>query len=352
MAPLARRRVRSRPIPPYQLPLRARTGRKLAGEGKDKAGRPLDVAGLGYCAYDLLCLADVDEMPDFDSVSGIHLADMVHDGGGPVGTALTALARLGARAGYLGVLGEDREGRTLQDLFARVGVDVSRLRVDPRAGTNVCAILVQQGTGQRAIFCHPRVQPQALALDEVDRAYVQSARVLHLDGQFLPAAIVAAGWAREAGVKVCFDGNHPRPGLEALLPLVDWLVVAEPFPAAYTGSASREEAARTLLQLGPELLVVTLGERGCQVWVRSRDPGGDDTIEHLTVPGFSVEVVDTTGAGDAFHGAFIYGMLQGWALGRVAEFANAVAALNCQTLGGRRGLPDLAQVEAFLAAAG
>jgi sulfofructose kinase len=158
-----------------------------------------------------------------------------------------------------------------------------------------------------------------------------------LDGQFMPAAIQAARWAREAGLQVCFDGNHPRPDLEELLPLVNWLVVAAPFPVAYTG-LSHPEAARALLALGPEVLVITQGERGCQVWT------GDD---HFQAPGFAVQAVDTTGAGDAFHGGFIYGMLQGWNLRRVAAFANAVAALNCRTLGGRRGLPSLRQVEAL-----
>jgi sulfofructose kinase len=291
-------------------------------------------------------------MPDFDNVVGVHLADMVEDGGGPVGTALTALARLGARAGYAGVLGNDREGRYLREMFVQEGIDLSRLRMNSEAGTNVCFILVQQASGRRAIFCHPRVGSQALSLDDADRAYIRSARVLHLDGQFMSAATVAAGWAQEAGVKVCFDGNHPRPGLDELLPLVDWLVVAEPFPAAYTGLAEPGEAARALLQLGPEILVVTLGERGCRVWGRDRSASSQGDVEYSEVPGFPVEVVDTTGAGDAFHGAFIYGMLQGWEIERVARFANAVAALNCQTLGGRRGLPKLDQVEAFLAAAG
>lgn len=300
---------------------------------------PQKVVGLGYNAHDTLGIALVDAMPDFDDVRGLHLADWVHDGGGPVGTALTAAARLGARTGYIGLLGDDPEGRFLRDLFVQEGVDVSRLRLSTDAGTNVCFILVQAGSGKRAIFCHRRVDAGALTLDETDRVYIQAARALHLDGQFLPAAIQAARWAREAGVKVCFDGNHPRPGLDALLPLVNWLVVAAPFPAAYTGLGDPQQAARALLALGPELLVVTQGERGCETWTHN---------EHLIAPGFAVQAVDTTGAGDAFHGGFVYAQLQGWDLRRVVTFANAVAALNCQTLGGRRGLPTLAQVEELL----
>jgi sugar/nucleoside kinase (ribokinase family) len=299
--------------------------------------RSPDVVGLGYCAYDILAITS--SVPELDAVRGIHLAELVRDGGGPVGTALTTLARLGASTGYLGVLGEDLEGRFLADLFAKEGVDTSRLRRRTDVGTNICLLLVEQATARRAILCHRRVQEEDLTLTGDDRAYVQSARVLHLDGQFLPAAAQAARWAKEAGVKVCFDGNHARPGLDDLLVLVDWLVVAGPFPEEYTGLSGPNESAQALLSLGPEILVVTEGERGCRVWTAEG---------HAQVSGFRVRAVDTTGAGDAFHGAFIYAMLQGWNRLRVATFANAVAAINCQTLGGRRGLPTLAQAEAFL----
>lgn len=296
-----------------------------------------DVVGLGYCAYDILAI--VPRIPSFDDVRMAHLIDLVHDGGGQVGTALTALARLGAQTGYIGVLGDDREGHILRDLFLEAGVDVARLRLQAEVGTNVCLLLVDQATARRAILCHPRVRPTDLVLNKADQIYIQSARVLHLDGQFMPAAIQAARWAREAEVKVCYDGNHPRPYLEQLLPLVDWLVVAEPFATTYTGLTDLEDAAQELLALGSRILVVTHGERGCRIWEQDNQ---------WQVPGFPVRALDTTGAGDAFHGAFIHGMLQGWDLRRAALFANAVAAINCQTLGGRRGLPTLVQVEALL----
>lgn len=297
------------------------------------------VVGLGTCAYDILAIAP--RMPAFDDVHMVPLTSLVHDGGGQVSTALATISRLGVRTGYIGVLGDDPEGRFLVDLFVQAGVDTSRLRLRAELGTNVCMLLVEETTGRRAILCHRRVSASDLALDDLDRDYVQAAKVLHLDGQFMPAAIQAAQWAREAGLKVCFDGNHPRAGLDRLLPLVDWLVAAEPFPSAYTGLSDPEEATRALLALGAEVLVITKGEHGCQVWIKERK---------LNVPGFPVPVVDTTGAGDAFHGAFIYAMLRGWALARVATFANAVAALNCQTLGGRRGLPSRVEVEALLEA--
>lgn len=297
-----------------------------------------EVVGLGYCAYDILAITPGP--PDFDEVAAQHVPELVHDGGGPVGTALAALVRLGVQAGYVGVLGRDHEGLWLRDLFLREGVEISQLRLSDSAGTNVCLILVEQTTARRAMLCHMGVQTHDLTLDEADRDYVQAARVLHLDGQFMPAAIQAAQWARATGVKVCLDANHPRPQMDELLPLVNWLIVAEPFPMAYTGITEPEAAAQALLQDGGEVLVVTHGERGCEVWTPD---------EHFQIDGIRIEAKDTTGAGDAFHGGFIFGMLQGWRLRQTASFANAVAAINCQTLGGRRGLPTLSQVQRLLA---
>jgi ribokinase len=236
-------------------------------------------------------------------------------------------------------VGDDKEGRWLRGLFLKDGVGVERMRFSNTCGTNVCVILVDQASAQRSILCHRRTSPTDLTLSEADLAYIESARVLHLDGQFMPAAIEAAVRAQRTGVKVCYDGNHSRDQLEELLPLVDWLVVAESFPGEVTGESDLTIAAQMLVDLGPELVVVTKGAEGCQAW----------TQEGTWVsPGFAVQPVDTTGAGDAFHGGFIYGMLQGWEHAHVFRFANALAALNCLTLGGRRGLPRLEGVLEFL----
>jgi sugar/nucleoside kinase (ribokinase family) len=299
-----------------------------------------DVIGLGYCTYDILAI--VPRLPDFDDVRMMHVAELAYDGGGQVGTALTALARLGAQAGYVGVLGDDLEGRWLRDGLVAEGIDTSRLRLDPEIRTNRCLLLVHQATAGRAILCQASTRPDVLRLDDEDRAVLQAARVLHLDGQFMPAAIQAARWARQAGVTVCYDGNHDRPGLRELLPLVDWLVVAQGFPVELTGRPTLDAAVADLLAGGVSLLVVTEGDRGCRVWA-----GG----EHWHIAAFPVRAVDTTGAGDAFHGGLIYGMLQGWDVPRAATFASGVAALNCRTLGGRRGLPGREEVEQFIAGA-
>ncbi len=300
---------------------------------------PPDVVGLGYCAWDHIGV--IDRIPAFDSPT-VSLHDFTTSGGGPVATALVTLARLGIRTGYIGAVGDDEPGLLIKRSFEEEGVDVERMRVQSGARTPVCVVLVQEQSGQRSIQCY-RGTAGEVALQPEDHGYVHAAHFLHLDGHHMEAAIIAAQWMRQAGGTVVLDANKPRPRLEELLPWVDVLITNAHFPEAYTGQRKPEEAAQALQQWGAKLVVTTLGEKGCTCFTQER---------MWYVPGFTVPVVDTTGAGDAFHGAFIYGLLQEWPILRTAEFANAVAALNCTGLGGRSALPSLQQALNFLRSTG
>ena len=300
---------------------------------------PCEVIGLGYCSWDYLGI--LDHIPDFDAPTE-SMSDFAISGGGPVATALSALAHLGVRTGYIGALGGDEPGRSALAAFQQKGIDTQRLRVQPGARSAVCFSLVQTKTAKRVILCY-RGTTTPLQLDKGDREYIAAARFLHLDGHHMAAAIEAARIVHEAGGTVVLDANRPRPGLEDLLPWVHVLITNSLFPTAYSGESDLETAMGRLLKGGTRLVVTTLGARGCLY--RSRD-------ESVRVPGFRVNALDTTGAGDAFHGAFIYGLLRGWPPHRTATFANAVAALNCLALGGRPGLPTLGETEAFLRSEG
>lgn len=295
----------------------------------------MDVVGLGYCSWDYLGI--LDEIPAFDAPT-VSLDDFAISGGGPVSTALVTLARLGARSGYVGAIGDDDIGLSLRRTFDEEGIDISRLRMRRGTRSAVCICLVQARTGKRVILCY-RGTSAEVDLESADRAYITAARFLHLDGHHMNAAITAAQWMHEARGTVVLDANRVRSRLDELLPWVDVLITNAHFPTAYTGEANLEQAARRLLSTGAGLVVSTLGEEGCLCITAERE-------SHR--PGFEVPVVDTTGAGDAFHGAFIYGLLQGWPIERTGTFANAVAAMNCTALGGRAALPRLHEVEQFL----
>jgi sulfofructose kinase len=298
-----------------------------------------DVIGVGYCSWDYLGI--VPHIPAFDSPT-LTIKEFATSGGGPVATALVTLARLGARVGYVGSVGDDEAGRDVAQAFDDAGVDISRLRVDRGARSAVCMVLVQEDTGSRTILCY-RGTRREVSLQDEDRPYVASARFLHLDGHHMEAALTASQWMEAAGGTVVLDANKPRERLGELLPHVDVLIANARFPQLYTGVDNPQRAAAALLAAGPRLVVTTLGPDGCYC----RWPEGE-----AHEAGFQVPVVDTTGAGDAFHGAFIFGLLQGWPIPRTACFANAVAALNCAALGGRAGLPTLNQALIFLTQSG
>ena len=167
-----------------------------------------------------------------------------------------------------------------------------------------------------------------------------NARILHLDDAD-PACMQAARWAREAGNTVVYDGTWLHEDLNEFLPLVDMPIVSEPMVRRWMPDATPQQVVDRLHGYGAKIAVYTLGERGTIVRWREGT---------FTYPAFPVEAVDTTGAGDAFHGAFIYGLLQHWPVSDIIRYASAAAALNCRQLGGRSGLPNLSATEDFIAA--
>lgn len=299
-----------------------------------------DVIGLGASTVDIV--ARVDHLPGPDEVMRAHA--MATASGGPVATALATLGRLGARTAMLDALGDDWRGDFIRAAFAHDNVDAGGVRVRPGAESPTSCILVERATGARSIvYTHgsaPELEPA-----ELPRDLIAGARILHVNGRHWAACQEAVRVARAAGVWVSFDGGagRHRPELDALLPQVDICITAADFAHRHTGEADPRRAAAALLGLGARIAAVTAGEAGS--WVMSRD--GEDFHQ----PAFRLpETIDTTGCGDSYHGAFLFGLLRGDSLWRSAALASAVAALSTRALGGRDGLPTLAEAEAFLLA--
>lgn len=303
---------------------------------QNEARRRTEVVGVGCAALDYLGV--VAGMPSFDDPESAKAEPWLISGGGPVATALVALARLGVATSYLGVLGDDMVGRAVTEEFARQDVDVSHLRHDRTFRSLTSLVLVEAGTGRRAFVSFKDSDP-GFEWAERDRELIREARFLHLDSWYPAIGVPAAEIAREAGVPVCLDAYRVDARTAEWVALADLLIANESFPRRYTGEDDLERACRRLLAQGPTVVVVTLSERGCLVATRE---------ESFHVEGFPVQVVDTTGAGDVFHGAFLYGLLEGWPLAETASFANAAGALACRRLGGRSAIPSLAELDAFL----
>lgn len=293
-----------------------------------------DVIGIGTCTADMLFV--VPQPPAYGK--SWRASQYLRQAGGPVSTALVTLARLGVSTRYVGRAGDDPEGVFIREEFEKEGVDVSRFMLEPNVFSRAVLVLVDQATGERC-FTSRRETNTPLAISDLDRQEIESARVLHLDDAD-EASVQAAKWAKAAGVTVALDGTWYSEALEELLlPLVDMPIVSEAFAQGWMPDASPEAVVERLYEFGARIAAVTLGERGC---VAKSEAGV------LTFPAFPVDVVDTTGAGDAFHGGFIYGVLQDWDAAETVRFASAVASLNCRQLGGRSGLPTVVEVHQFL----
>lgn len=294
---------------------------------------PFEVVGVGHCTVDYLGV--VERYPEADAKT--ELSEFSMQGGGPVATALVTLASLGVQTSVLAKVSDDDFGKFIRQGLQEAGVDTSGLIVEPGRVSPFSFIAVERKSAKRTIYWTrgdvSSLEPSDLRLDLMD-----GARVLHVDGLQMEAQIAAARYARQNGVQVVYDAGSPRPGMEELIGLTDTLVSSERF-AAELGSGALAESLKTLHAMGPTTVVITIGEDGSV---------GMEKEETYIVPALPVEAVDTTGAGDVYHGAFIFGMLQGWGLRERMRFANAAAGLKCRSLGGRAGIPSLDEVHQAL----
>jgi ribokinase len=282
-------------------------------------------------------LGKVPRHPEEDTKT--ELLDLEMQCGGPASTAMVTLVRLGARAAFLGSVGDDAFGRRIQDRLGAEGVDASGLRSTPDRTSQFAFIAVSRGTGRRTIFWHRGTAPP-LEPGEVDLSRYPGARILHLDGLMMEASMEAARQAHRRDMLVVLDAGTFREGSLELTRQVDILIASERFAEPLTGEdASPEEAVRALQDHCAGRVVITLGEQGSL---------GHDGRCFVRQPPFPVEVEDTTGAGDVYHGAYIYGLLQGWDMVACMRYAGAAAAMKCTRLGAQRGIPDRASLEAFL----
>ena len=293
-----------------------------------------DVVGLGQCSFDIL--GRLADFPEVDQKA--ELEEMKFEGGGPVATALVALARQGVSVSFTGRVGDDEYGRQIRDGLMSESVAIDQLRIREGATSQVAFIAVDS-QGHRNIFWH-RGSAGALEPSEVDKEWIARARVLHLDGLQHEASMAAARAARDHGVVTVLDGGTLRERTRELLPLIDHPVVSEKFGGQLVPGGSIEDVLAALLSFGAIAATVTCGVKGS--WTREQ---GRSSFHQAA---FEVDVVDTTGCGDVFHGGYIYGLLQGWELPRIARWAAAMAGLKATGLGGRSMIPNKDEISSYI----
>jgi ribokinase len=291
----------------------------------------IQVFGLGQCSLDYIGKINAYPQPD----RKCEFSDLVIQGGGPVATALAALARWGVSCAFAGVRGDDLFGNMIKASLDEEGIDTRGLVVRKGYGSQFAFIAAEPGKGRRTIFWRRPTGPP-LEPEEIDYRMIERVQILHTDGGFVDATLAACRAARKVGVRVVADADTFHEGWVELAKVSDYFIGSEHFAEAFLKEKNPVEACRRIAKLGPRVAGVTLGSRGYVAFAEGR------MIER---PAYPVEPVDTTGCGDVFHAGFIYGLIQRWDYEKCLNFAAWSAAMVSLKMGGRSGIPSLEQVQ-------
>lgn len=313
----------------------------------------MEVASIGALAVDHFALVPALPKPGEKVVASGY---EIHPGG-VAGNVLTQVARLGGKAGWIGKIGDDDVGHRILEEFEREGIDPSHTEI-VRGGYSMFAWILVDKAGERTIVMFPNVLASFSGRDIEERhaQYIASAKVLQTEACALPLEpmICAMQIARSHGVRTVFDLDVPpshileearlgtRLQLETVLALADVLIASKAAAAELLGGGELEGQALKLLDWGSRAVVITMGEKGSLYADRSTS---------FRTPGFQVAAVDTTGAGDAFHGGFIWSLLQGYGNEKACTIANACGAYCCLGMGAR-AMGNREQIEALIARSG
>ena len=279
------------------------------------------VVGLGACVMDTLI--NCDRYPAEDTKQKAE--SVFVSGGGPVGNALVVLSKLGVRAEVIGAFADDNAGAYLLGDFQKYGVETKNAAcVKDTASFTSYIVLSESAQSRTCVFDRGTVPDDPV---NVRFGAIDGAAALHLDGNYLQSAIAAAKYAKANGVKVSLDAGGLYPGIETLLPYADILIPSAEFAKGITGKAEIPEAMAALAEkYCPEILAVTDGSNGGYYW------NGEKAVHYASV---QVKAIDSNGAGDTFHGAFLAAYCGGKSVEECCRFASAVAAYKCTHKGAR-----------------
>lgn len=299
--------------------------------------RDFDAVGFGLNAVDHLIV--VPQYPAFDTKTRFTAYEKA--AGGQTASAMVALQRLGMKTAYAGRFGSDEAGRFGLLSLEYEGINLEFSETIEGADNQVAFIIIDERTGERTIIWD-RDDRLSYRADEAPIEIATRGRILHLDAHDPPACVLMARAARASGGIVTADIDNIYDGLPELLPLIDVLITSSECPRRLTGiDDERSSLIELKSRYGCAIVGATLGARGAIIHIEN---------QFIESPAFAVPegCRDTTGAGDAFHAGFIYGMLKSEDAESCMKFGNAVAALKCRALGGRAALPTVDELNEFV----
>ena len=290
--------------------------------------KTFDVVGVGLNATDTLLL-----VPQFPAYGGkAPFVREIRSPGGQVASAMVTCATLGLRTKYIGSVGDDEGGRILMRSLERSGIDISHVQMRTDCPNQSAYIVIDQTTGERTILWQRpdclRIEPAQIAQEQIC-----CGRVLHIDGHDTAAVEHAARIARQNDIPVTVDVDTIYRGFDRVLPYVDYLIASTNFPVEWTSERDPFLALELIQkEYGMMVAAMTLGPYGALALAQGRF--------HYS-PAFVVNCQDTTGAGDVFHGAFCYAVVKEYSIEDALELSNAMAALNCKSLGAQGGISGI-----------
>jgi sugar/nucleoside kinase (ribokinase family) len=294
-----------------------------------------DVVGVGLNATDTLIV-----LPKFPAYAGkVPFASEMLSPGGQVASAMVACAELGMSVKYIGTVGDDERGRVQMESLRGSGINLDDVQVRENCPNQTAYILIDQTTGERTVLWS---RPECLRLEpeEIRPEMITCGRMLHIDGHDTPAVARAASIARQHGIPVTVDVDTIYHGFDAVLPQVDYLIASSEFPVQWTNERDPFKALELIQnEYGMRVAAMTLGAHGALARTEGR---------FVYSPAFVVNCIDTTGAGDVFHGAFCYAVLCNMPIRDALDLSNAMAALNCTALGARGGIRRLNEAKAMM----
>ena len=294
----------------------------------------IDVLCVGSGTYDLVYSVERHPQPD----EKIRATSFVGCGGGPASNAAVTVARFGLQAAFIGYLGNDIFGTAHFNELRQAGVQTDLVaRGDYSSALSVVMV---KPDGSRALVNY-RKPESFLAAGSVDFSSIDTGVIL-FDGHEPNISPVLAKFARKKGISSVLDAGSFHSGTEELAGLVDYLVCSERFGLDFTGAVTADRALDKLGSYAPNV-VITQGDRGL-LWKNG--------AESSCLQAYRVKAVDTTGAGDVFHGALAACLARKKDWLESLYYASAAGALSCTKIGARPGIPTIEEVESFLAMQG